>query len=59
MEIKPKKPCIKGPAEMFTGDVWIDTIANGAEPSRPPGQPGPLPAPGPPGTRMPSARLCS
>ena len=34
MEIKPKQPSTKGPAEMFTGDVWFDGIANGAEPSR-------------------------
>lgn len=24
----------KGPAEWFTGDVWIDPLAQGAEPSR-------------------------
>jgi quercetin dioxygenase-like cupin family protein len=34
MEIKPKPPTIKGPAETFTGDVWIDAICNGQEPSR-------------------------
>jgi quercetin dioxygenase-like cupin family protein len=34
MEIEPKKPSIKGPAEWFTGDVWIDPIAVGEEPSR-------------------------
>jgi len=27
MEIKPKQPTAKGPAEWFTGDVWIDSIA--------------------------------
>src|SRR5262245_38253988 len=26
MEIQPKKPTNKGPAEMFTGDVWMDPI---------------------------------
>ena len=34
MEIKPKQPTAKGAAETFTGDVWIDAIANGQEPSR-------------------------
>jgi quercetin dioxygenase-like cupin family protein len=34
MEIQPKKPSAKGPAEWFTGDVWIDPIAQGQEPSR-------------------------
>ena len=26
MDIEPKKPTIKGPADWFTGDVWIDSI---------------------------------
>ena len=34
MEIKPKQPTVKGPAETFTGDVWYDVIAKGDEPSR-------------------------
>jgi quercetin dioxygenase-like cupin family protein len=34
VEIKPKAPTSKGPAELFTGDVLIDGIAQGAEPSR-------------------------
>jgi quercetin dioxygenase-like cupin family protein len=34
VEIQPKTPSTKGPAEMFTGDVWFDVIAKGAEPSR-------------------------
>jgi quercetin dioxygenase-like cupin family protein len=34
MEVQPKKPSVKGPAEWFTGDVWIDQIAQGKEPSR-------------------------
>lgn len=34
MEILPKPPSVKGPAEWFTGDVWIDPIARGQEPSR-------------------------
>ena len=34
MEIKPKPPTAKGPAENFTGDVWVDTIVRGEEPSR-------------------------
>ena len=34
MEILPKQPSIKGPAERFTGDVYIDPIARGHDPSR-------------------------
>ena len=34
MEIQPKTPSTKGPAEMFSGDVWFDVIAKGEEPSR-------------------------
>ena len=34
MEIVPKAASTKGPAEMFTGDVWFDVIARGEEPSR-------------------------
>ena len=34
MEILPKQPSVKGPAEMFTGDVWFDVILKGEEPSR-------------------------
>ena len=34
MERQPKKPSAKGPAQWFTGDVWIDAIAQGDEPSR-------------------------
>jgi hypothetical protein len=57
MEILPKQPSVKGPAEMFTGDVWYDVIAKGEEPSR-------IrvnivrfaPAPVPPGTPTPSGR---
>ena len=26
MELKPKRPTVKGPADWFTGDVWIDSI---------------------------------
>jgi quercetin dioxygenase-like cupin family protein len=26
MEIKPKQPTVKGPADWFTGDVWIDSV---------------------------------
>jgi quercetin dioxygenase-like cupin family protein len=32
--IQPKQPTAKGPAEWFTGDVFIDPIARGEEPSR-------------------------
>jgi hypothetical protein len=34
MDVQPTQPSAKGPAEWFTGDVWIDAIARGAEPSR-------------------------
>ena len=34
MEIHPKRATAKGPAEWFTGDVWIDAIARGQAPSR-------------------------
>ena len=26
MDVQPKKPTAKGPADWFTGDVWIDSI---------------------------------
>jgi quercetin dioxygenase-like cupin family protein len=32
MEIQPKKPSAKGPAEFFTGDVWIDSIVQSDDP---------------------------
>jgi quercetin dioxygenase-like cupin family protein len=35
VEITAKKPSVKGPAQMFTGDVWFDVIAAPQpEPSR-------------------------
>jgi quercetin dioxygenase-like cupin family protein len=34
VEILQKQPSVKGPAQMFTGDVWFDVIARGEEPSR-------------------------
>lgn len=34
MEILPKRPSAKGPAEWFTGDVYFDVITRGEEPSR-------------------------
>jgi quercetin dioxygenase-like cupin family protein len=33
MEVQPKQPSVKGPADWFTGEVWIDPIARGQEPS--------------------------
>lgn len=33
MEVQPKQPTAKGPAEWFTGDVYIDSVARGREPS--------------------------
>jgi quercetin dioxygenase-like cupin family protein len=34
VEFLAKQPTAKGPAEWFTGDVWIDGIARSEEPSR-------------------------
>ena len=34
MQILPQQPSAKGPSEWFTGDVYIDPIARGEEPSR-------------------------
>ena len=34
MELLPKQQSAKGPADWFTGDVWLDAIARGEEPSR-------------------------
>ena len=34
MNVPPKPPSAKGPAEWFTGDVWLDAIVRGEEPSR-------------------------
>jgi quercetin dioxygenase-like cupin family protein len=34
MQIQPKQPTVKAPAETFTGDAWYDVIARGEEPSR-------------------------
>ena len=33
MEILRKPPTVKAPADRFTGDVWLDPIASGVEPS--------------------------
>lgn len=34
MHIQPRQPTAKGPTSWFTGDVWIDAIVRGEEPSR-------------------------
>jgi quercetin dioxygenase-like cupin family protein len=34
MEISRKPPTAKGPAEWFTGDVWLDPITRGLPPSK-------------------------
>lgn len=34
MPIEPKQPTVKGPAEWFTGDVFIDPVVRATEPSR-------------------------
>ena len=31
MGIEPKKPTVKGPADWFTGDVWIDPLVEPTE----------------------------
>lgn len=33
MDISPKPPTAKGPAETFTGEVWIDAVTRGLPPS--------------------------
>jgi quercetin dioxygenase-like cupin family protein len=33
VELQPKQPTVKGPADWFTGDVWIDPVARGRDPS--------------------------
>ena len=34
MEIQPRQPSVKAPAETFTGDAWLDVIVKGESPSR-------------------------
>lgn len=34
MEVRPRKPSAKGPADWFTGDVWMDPISQPQPPSR-------------------------
>ena len=34
MDIQGKKPTVKGPADWFTGDVFIDGLAEGHAPNR-------------------------
>jgi len=34
VQIEPKPPTAKGPDDWFTGDVFLDVIARGEEPSR-------------------------
>jgi quercetin dioxygenase-like cupin family protein len=34
VEIRGKPATVKGGAETFTGEVWLDAVAQGAEPSR-------------------------
>jgi hypothetical protein len=55
--IQPKPPTANGPAEWFSGDVFIDAIARGEEPSRVRVSAVRFtPAPAPRGTPTPSAR---
>jgi hypothetical protein len=34
MPIEPKQPTAKGPAERFTGEVYIDPVVRATDPSR-------------------------
>jgi len=34
LQIQPRQPSVKGPDQMFSGDVWIDSVTSGQEPSR-------------------------
>ena len=34
MEVRPREPTAKGGADIFVGDVWLDPIVRGEEPSR-------------------------
>lgn len=34
MQLLPKQPTRKAPADTFTGDAWVDVIAHGEPPSR-------------------------
>jgi len=34
VQLNPKRPTNKGPAERFTGEVYVDPVARGPEPSR-------------------------
>ena len=34
MQFVPRPPSLKGPTEWFTGDVYIDLLARGEDPSR-------------------------
>jgi hypothetical protein len=57
MEILPKQPSVKGPAEMFTGDVWYDVITRArSRPASASTSSASPPAPAPPGTPTPSGR---
>ena len=58
MEIQPKRPSTKGPAEMFTGDVWFDVIAQAGSGCGSTSS-GSRPAPAPPGTATPTGRPCT
>jgi quercetin dioxygenase-like cupin family protein len=34
MDVVRKQPTVKGPPQLFTGDVWLDVIATPSPPSR-------------------------
>jgi quercetin dioxygenase-like cupin family protein len=34
MEVQPSTPANRGPADWFTGEVWINPVASGDQPSR-------------------------
>jgi hypothetical protein len=57
MQKHDKQPTIKGPADWFTGDVWIDPVAQPhADSTRTSARSTSTPALGPPGTRTPAGR---
>jgi hypothetical protein len=60
LEIPTRQPSVKGPAQLFAGDVWFDVLAEGEEPSQVRvNTSGSLPAREPPGSRTAPDRPCT
>lgn len=60
MRTNPQDATTKGSAEMFAGDVWLDVLHQGDQPSRlPVNSVHFAPVPGRPGTVTRSARPCT